>query len=269
MLAEPGRRFMAGFEGVAPRRGEMPSEEPPISLESRYCSACLVCASSCPFEAFSREEETGEITIDIEKCQVCGVCYSGCPAGAIRAAYYSFDSLIHYLEGMMKPKRLRTMVLTCRGSVPSDVSLKDIVSFPDFIPLYVPCVGRVPVEFFLKTVSMGVEKIVVAMCREKYCHYKDGSSICKLKLALLRSLVQQLGYSTDTFRLETLGSFACVDETKCALCLTCLRVCKSGAPFFDRTEAIKVEIDVEKCSGCGVCVGECPAKAMELRYGRI
>ena len=247
----------------------MSLSESPISLESRYCSACLVCVSSCPFDALHREKETGEIAIDIEKCQVCGVCYSGCPAGAIKASYYSFDSLNHYLEGMMKPEHLENVVLTCRGSIPSGMSLKDVVGLTDIISLYVPCVGRVPVEFLLKTISMGVRRVVLVTCREKSFHYKNGSNFCRVKVALLRKLLHQLGYWHDVLTVETFGPVACVDEAKCALCLTCLRVCKSSAPFFDRAETVKVEIDAEKCSGCNVCVGECPAKAIEVRYGRI
>ena len=52
-------------------------------------------------------------------------------------------------------------------------------------------------------------------------------------------------------------------QDKCATCLTCLRVCPYNVPYVDATGT--VQIPVEQCQACGVCVAECPAKAIILR----
>ncbi|MDQ7778172.1 MAG: hydrogenase iron-sulfur subunit, partial [Planctomycetota bacterium] len=60
---------------------------------------------------------------------------------------------------------------------------------------------------------------------------------------------------------------ATVDPQKCALCLTCVRVCPHSAidygeyPEHKRSAA---RIFDAACIGCGICVGECPARAIEL-----
>ncbi len=60
------------------------------------------------------------------------------------------------------------------------------------------------------------------------------------------------------------GPVARVDETQCALCCTCVRVCPFGIPFIgDQGAAV---IDPVRCYGCGICVAECPGKAIGLRY---
>jgi heterodisulfide reductase subunit A2 len=60
------------------------------------------------------------------------------------------------------------------------------------------------------------------------------------------------------------GVVAVVQEELCAVCLTCVRVCPFRVPVIgDRGAA---EIDVTKCQGCGVCVSECPAKAISLQH---
>jgi Fe-S-cluster-containing hydrogenase component 2 len=41
------------------------------------------CVDMCPTDAFSRDEETGAISIDPEKCIECGACAEACPLGAI------------------------------------------------------------------------------------------------------------------------------------------------------------------------------------------
>jgi formate dehydrogenase beta subunit len=52
-------------------------------------------------------------------------------------------------------------------------------------------------------------------------------------------------------------------QDKCATCLTCLRVCPYHVPYLDEGGTIQIPID--QCQACGICVTECPAKAIVLR----
>jgi NADPH-dependent glutamate synthase beta subunit-like oxidoreductase/coenzyme F420-reducing hydrogenase delta subunit len=52
-------------------------------------------------------------------------------------------------------------------------------------------------------------------------------------------------------------------QDKCATCLTCLRVCPYHVPQLDNTGNINIPAD--QCQACGICVAECPAKAIVLR----
>lgn len=52
-------------------------------------------------------------------------------------------------------------------------------------------------------------------------------------------------------------------QDKCASCLTCLRLCPYHAPYLDASGTI--QIPPEQCQACGICVAECPAKAIVLR----
>jgi len=55
-----------------------------------------------------------------------------------------------------------------------------------------------------------------------------------------------------------------VDSTKCAACLVCVRSCSYDVPHIN-TDGVS-EIDEALCHGCGACVAECPAKAIELSW---
>ncbi|HJX03902.1 MAG TPA: FAD-dependent oxidoreductase [Dehalococcoidia bacterium] len=55
-------------------------------------------------------------------------------------------------------------------------------------------------------------------------------------------------------------------QDRCATCLTCLRVCPYHVPYLDASGTI--QIPVEQCQACGICVGECPARAIVLRKPR-
>jgi NADPH-dependent glutamate synthase beta subunit-like oxidoreductase/coenzyme F420-reducing hydrogenase delta subunit len=52
-------------------------------------------------------------------------------------------------------------------------------------------------------------------------------------------------------------------QDKCATCLTCLRVCPYHVPYLDAHGTI--QIPAAQCQACGICVAECPAKALVLR----
>ena len=55
------------------------------------------------------------------------------------------------------------------------------------------------------------------------------------------------------------------DSEKCIRCLTCVRVCPTGAcQFFkkNKNDRGKIVIDFSKCSFCYQCVTNCPVKAL-------
>ncbi len=54
-----------------------------------------------------------------------------------------------------------------------------------------------------------------------------------------------------------------VDAEKCALCLTCIRACPHNAMHINREEGA-AESSPQACQRCGICAGECPAKAITL-----
>ena len=70
------------------------------------------------------------------------------------------------------------------------------------------------------------------------------------------------------------GVVAVVDEGKCVGCLTCVRVCPYDVPIINpaREGAGDIlgvaEIEAAACQGCGICAGECPAKAIQLAHYR-
>jgi heterodisulfide reductase subunit A-like polyferredoxin len=63
--------------------------------------------------------------------------------------------------------------------------------------------------------------------------------------------------------LEVELSHAMVDKDKCAICLTCIRSCPYKAMVIDREEGVAACLP-EVCQRCGICAGECPAKAITL-----
>ncbi|HEY3450582.1 MAG TPA: 4Fe-4S dicluster domain-containing protein [Myxococcales bacterium] len=57
-------------------------------VDPERCGACGVCASGCPYQALSRQAETGRYAVDENLCRGCGCCAASCPSAAIRAPHF-------------------------------------------------------------------------------------------------------------------------------------------------------------------------------------
>ena len=63
----------------------------------------------------------------------------------------------------------------------------------------------------------------------------------------------------------------CVDRASCLGCRVCEEVCESGAISSSSAEGVleaegvlRMKIDIEKCTGCGLCVKECSMQILRL-----
>lgn len=243
---------------------ETPSRQQRVAIQINedYCGRCSICSSVCPFEAITRDAETGKMLLDIEKCQTCGICYSSCPAGAIDAIQYDADSLIRYLERAKQQYKSDSLVIMCKGCAPDFEDVQKIFGISDFVPLSVPCVGRIPMDVLLKAISsVGTNGIHILACDVDYCRFERGSSITGQKVMALNLLLEQLGYGKEAIELKRHSLKVKADRNKCISCGNCAFHCPFGAAKLVSGAA---EFDLDLCRGCGLCVALCPAMALEL-----
>ena len=233
-----------------------------VKQNEDYCSNCSICSSLCPYEALKRDAETGKIFLEIEKCQVCGLCYSACPAKAIDIIYYDVDSLIRYLERTKREYACDTLVIMCRGSAPDFAGVERLFGVTKFIPLSVPCVGRIPEEVFLKAIVMGIKKIYVLACDEDYCRFDRGSLVTGRRTLALNLLLEQLGYGKEAITLKRHSLKVKADTNLCIACGNCVFYCPYNAAKLESPGV--VSFDLTACRGCGLCVAMCPALALDL-----
>lgn len=235
-----------------------------VKLNDESCSKCAICYAACPFEAIEKEPETGQLLLEIEKCQVCAICYSSCPAKAIAIIYYDINSLTRYLENAKDEYKSDSLVITCKGSTPDFEDIEKVFGISEFIPLSVPCVGRIPAEVLLKAIStMGIKAIYILACDEDYCRYERGSLIARLRVTAVNALLEQLGYGKEVIRLKQRSLKVKADRDKCISCGNCVFYCPYSAARLERGAAT---FDLELCRGCGLCVTLCPALALDLEH---
>jgi coenzyme F420-reducing hydrogenase delta subunit len=239
-----------------------------VKINQDYCSKCSICHSVCPFDAIKREEGTGKVEVDLQKCQICGICYSACPVMAVEIIYYDYDCLVKYVKEMCEKRKNDVLVLMCRGNSPSTREMEEIlrdsgIKVNDYIPLRLPCAGRVPAEFVFKVLNLGIKKVVSIQCEDSFCRFKEGTRINTRRLLLGRKVLGQLGLNEDAFTVVKYARKAVYDTAKCVGCDKCVFICPYNAI---ETEPIATpKILEEKCMGCGACALVCPYKAIEVK----
>ena len=66
----------------------------------------------------------------------------------------------------------------------------------------------------------------------------------------------------------TASELVVIDPGKCALCLTCQRSCPHSAievSYYEKETKSAARVIEPACQGCGVCVAECPARAIAYK----
>ncbi|MBA7633902.1 Ion-translocating oxidoreductase complex subunit B [subsurface metagenome] len=175
---------------------------------------------------------------------------------------YDIDSLTRYLEKAKREYDSTTLVIMCKGSSPDFAGIEKLFGITKFIPLSVPCVGRIPDEAFLKAIVMGIKKIHILACDEDYCRFERGSPVTERKILALNLMLEQLGYGKDVLTFKQNSLKIKVDADLCIACGNCVFFCPYDAAKLESPGAI--HFDLAACRGCGLCVAMCPTQALEL-----
>jgi coenzyme F420-reducing hydrogenase delta subunit len=239
-----------------------------ISINQDLCSRCSICHSICPYEAIKRDTETGKVEIDLQKCQVCGICYSACPVFAIEMVYYNYDSLIDYVKTMREKCESDTLVLMCRGNSPSTGEIEEILkdqglNVTSYVPLRLPCSGRVPTEFIFNVLKSGIKKVISIQCEDEFCRFKEGTRISTRRMLLSQAVLERLGLGKDSVKVIKYSRKVVYDTEKCVGCDKCVFICPYKA--IEAEEFATPKILYDHCMGCGACALVCPHSAIQIK----
>ena len=239
-----------------------------IEINQDLCSRCRVCYSVCPYEAIDYDEKEDKLEIDVQKCQVCGICPSACPVAAIEVAYYDYNQLVDYVDRVRKKLDADTLVLMCRGNSPNTCEVEEILAdqgldIEKYLPMRLPCSGRVPTDFIFRTLSSGVKNIVSVQCEDNFCRYDEGTKINTRRLQLSKNVLKQLGFPENALTLVKFSRKAVYNTEECVGCDKCVFICPYDAIEAEPFSTPKI-ID-EECVGCGACALVCPHQAIEVK----
>jgi coenzyme F420-reducing hydrogenase delta subunit/ferredoxin len=239
-----------------------------ININQDLCSKCSICHSVCPYEAIKRDPETGKVEIDLQKCQVCGICYSACPVLAIDVVHYNYDSLVNHVKAMREKCKSDTLILMCRGNSPSTGEVEEILkdqglTIANYIPLRLPCSGRVPTEFIFQVLKSGIKNVVSIQCEDAFCRFKEGTKVSTRRMLLSKAVLKELGLGKDAVKVIKYSRKVVYDTEKCVGCDKCVFICPYKA--IEAEEFATPKILSDNCMGCGACALVCPHSAIQVK----
>jgi coenzyme F420-reducing hydrogenase delta subunit len=169
---------------------------------------------------------------------------------------------------MRKKVKSDTLVLMCRGNSPSTCEIEEILaeqglSVKDYVPLRLPCSGRVPTEFIFKVLKSGIKNVVSVQCEDAFCRFKEGTKINTRRLLLGRSVLEQLGFSKDAVKVVKYSRKVVYETEKCVGCDKCVFICPYAAIEAEPFATPKILYDY--CMGCGACQLVCPHHAIQVK----
>jgi coenzyme F420-reducing hydrogenase delta subunit len=182
--------------------------------------------------------------------------------------YYDHESLLKYVNSMQEKCKSDTLVLMCRGNSPASCDVEEILkdqglNVRSYIPLRLPCSGRVPTEFVFQVLKSGIKHVVSIQCEDAFCRFKEGTKINTRRMVLGRAVVEQFGLSKDALRVVKYSRKVVYDTEKCVGCDKCVFICPYKAIEAEPLATPKILYD--DCMGCGACALVCPHSAIQVK----
>lgn len=174
-------------------------------VDEALCGGCASCVKTCIFGACSLDER-GVSQVDTRRCRGCGKCVVGCPVGARDVSISPHAYLvgaIHTLAAasMSRPKVLGFLCGGCGYPAADDASGAE-GSYPaSFLPLRIPCGGRLDAIYVLEAFRRGFDGVTVFRCREGHCNNLIGNLDMDRRLSLLRTVLRSRGIDDSRLRI--------------------------------------------------------------------
>ncbi|TLM98755.1 MAG: hydrogenase iron-sulfur subunit, partial [Actinobacteria bacterium] len=185
------------------------------AVDETLCGGCASCVRTCAFGACTLDEN-GLSHVDIRRCRACGKCVVGCPVGARDIVSSPHDYLLEAVRELADVEAEGDKVLgfLCSGcGYPAADGASDFVAergvgYPtSFLPLRIPCGGRLDTLYVLEAFKAGFDGVCVYRCREGHCHNLIGNLDMDRRINLLRTVLRSRNIDDARLRIVDISPF--------------------------------------------------------------
>jgi len=183
-------------------------------VKEENCSGCGVCQATCRVNAIKMLDIVDKpghrvAQVNAPVCEGCGACVAACPSAAMDQARFSNLEVSSEIDVITPPVRSETenfpnvVVFTCHWcsyAAADKAGLMRLEVDPSFRTIRTMCSARIDPEWVMRALSRGADGVLILAGKPGRCHYEVGSIRTNRRMALLKQVVQQLGFDEDRFR---------------------------------------------------------------------
>jgi len=179
------------------------------AVDESLCGGCATCVRTCAFGACTIDE-SGRSHVDVRRCRGCGKCVVSCPVGARDIVSSPHDYLLEAVRSLaaVPAEHERVLGFLCGGcGYPAADNAAEFVAergsgYPaSFMPLRIPCGGRLDTLYVLEAFKAGFDAVCVYRCREGHCHNLIGNLDMDRRINLLRTVLRSRNIDDDRLRI--------------------------------------------------------------------
>lgn len=185
-------------------------------VDETLCGGCASCVKTCAFGACSIDED-GLSHVDIRRCRGCGKCVVSCPVGARDIVNSPHDYMVEAIRTLAEVDtdgNDKVIGFLCGGcGYPAGDSASRTVqeggdTYPaSFMPVRIPCGGRLDTLYVLEAFKEGFDGVVVFRCREGHCHNLIGNLDMDRRINLLRTVLRSRNIDDGRLRIIDISPF--------------------------------------------------------------
>ena len=183
-------------------------------VDETLCGGCSSCVRTCAFGACYIGDD-GLSHVDVRRCRGCGKCVVSCPVGARDIVNSPHDYIIDAIQLMAESdtgdgKILGFLCGGCGYPAADDASNKVTAkeTYPtSFMPLRIPCGGRLDTLYVLEAFKAGFDGVAVFRCREGHCHNLIGNLDMDRRVNLLRTVLRSRRLDDSRLRIVDISPF--------------------------------------------------------------
>ncbi|NTU70611.1 MAG: hydrogenase iron-sulfur subunit [Coriobacteriia bacterium] len=181
------------------------------AVDEALCGGCATCVRTCAFGACTLDEN-GRSHVDVRRCRGCGKCVVSCPVGARDIVSSPHDYLIEAVRSLSRVPvdvgHARVIGFLCGGcGYPAADAASEFVAqrgqgYPvTFMPLRIPCGGRLDTLYVLEAFKVGFDAVCVYRCRQGHCHNLIGNLDMDRRINLLRAVLRSRNIDDARLRI--------------------------------------------------------------------
>ncbi len=184
-------------------------------VDETLCGGCATCVRTCAFGACYIGDD-GFSHVDVRRCVGCGKCVVSCPVGARDILGSPHDHLLRAVREFAQVQTGSDKVIgfLCGGcGYPAADSAAATVEqrgegYPSsFLPVRIPCGGRLDTLYILEAFKAGFDGVCVYRCRDGHCHNLVGNLDMDRRVNLLRTVLRSRNIDDARLRIVDISPF--------------------------------------------------------------